>query len=130
MIRYDLVWSDGRAAASRGGQNDNIVHTHINAENEQEMWKLAYLLRRLSLIKSASMKNLPSIKDEMEDAGYEDYEIEEMLNRDDYDEKALDSINLDDIDGGDPWIISISVNGNEIYNCGYGGSIIDDDEDW
>ena len=53
MPKYNVLWSDGNGAASRGMSSDNYVKTHINAENESEMWKLAYLLRRSSLIKSA-----------------------------------------------------------------------------
>ena len=129
MLKYDVLWCDGNGAASRGMGSDGYIKTHINAENESEMWKLAYLLRKAQLLKSASMKNLNSIKEELEDYGYEDDEIDELLNKDDYSEHDLDDINLDDIDGGDPWIISIHLNGEEIYNCGYESYSEDDDED-
>ena len=130
MLKYDVLWSDGNGAASRGMGSDGYVKTHITADNESEMWKLAYLLRIVQLLKSASMKNLNSIKEELEDYGYEDDEIDELLYKDDYSEDDLDDINLDGIDGGDPWIISITLNGEEIYNCGCEFYSEDDDEDW
>lgn len=130
MLKYNVLWSDGNAAASRGGSSDNYVRTHINVENQNDMWKLAYLLRKLQLLKSASIKNLNSIKEELEDYGYDDDEIDELLNKDDYSEDDLDDINFDGIDGGDPWIISITLNGKEIYNCGCESYSEDDDEDW
>ena len=129
MLKYEILWSDGTAAASRGGSSDNYVKTHINAKNESEMWKLAYLLRGAQLLKSASIKNLNSIKKQLEDYGYEDDEIETMFNKT-YTEKDLDAINLDGTDGGDPWIISIKLNGEEVYNCGDEDFYEDDDEDW
>ena len=131
MQKYDVLWSDGNAAASRGSSSDNYIRTYINVKNENDMWKLAYLLRKLQLIKSASMKNLDSIKEKLEDYGYEDNKINELLNKNDYSEDDLDDINLDGIDGGDPWIISITLNGEEIYNCGMDMDYDeDDDEDW
>lgn len=133
MLRYDLVWSDGEGAASRGGRPDRIVNTHITAENESEMYKIAYLLRRSQLIKSASAKNIQSIKDYLiDDWGYEEDEIKDEFEKNDYTEKDLDEINLDGIDGGDPWIISISLDGKEVYNCNYDPrqENTDDDEDW
>ena len=130
MLDYDVLWCDGNGAASRGAESDGYVKTHIKVENEQEMWKLAYLLRLLKIIKSASMKNIPSIKKELEDYGYEDYEVEELLNRNNYDEKALDSINTDMIDGGEPWIISIHLNGNQIYTDGFSEVSENNDDDW
>lgn len=131
MPKYDVLWSDGNGAASRGMSSDNYVKTHINAENESEMWKLAYLLRRSSLIKSASNKNIQSIKDYlMDDWGYEEDEIKDEFEKNDYKESDLDNINLDGIDGGDPWIISITLNGEEIYNCGLDDYYEDDEEDW
>ena len=131
MPKYNVLWSDGNAAASRGMGNDGYVKTHITAENESEMWKLAYLLRWAQRLKSASMKNLQSIKDYlMDDWGYEEDEIKDEFEKTDYKESDLDSINLDGIDGGEPWIISITLNGKEIYNCGLDSYDEDDDEDW
>lgn len=131
MPKYDVLWSDGYGAASRGMGSDNYVRTHINAENESEMWKLACLLRRSQLLKSASNKNIQSIKDYlMDDWGYEEDEIKDEFEKNDYKEADLDAINLDGIDGGEPWIISITLNGKEIYNCGYDSYSEDDNEDW
>lgn len=131
MPKYDLLWSDGYGAASRGMGNDGYVRTHINAENESEMYKIAYLLRFAQILKSASSKNIESIKDKLiDDWGYEEDEIKDQFEKNDYKEEDLDSINLDGIDGGDPWIISITLNGKEIYNCGMDDYEEDDDEDW
>lgn len=131
MLKYEVLWSDGNGAASRGMSGDNYIHTHINAENESEMWKLAYLLRRSQLIKSASNKNIQSIKDYlMDDWGYEEDEIKDEFEKNDYKESDLDKINLSGIDGGEPWIVSITLNGKEVYNCGYNDDLKDDDEDW
>lgn len=131
MLDYKVLWSDGAAAANRGGCSDNHITTHIKVENESEMWKLAYLLRRSQLIKTASMKNLQSIKDFlMDDWGYEEDEIKDEFEKNDYKEEDLDDINLDGIDGGEPWIIAITLNGEEVYNCGYEDYYEDDDEDW
>jgi len=129
MLDYKVRWCDGNGAASRGMDNDGYVNTHIKVENESEMWKLAYLLRKINYTKSASMKNLNSIKEVLEDWGYEDYEIEEMLNKE-YSEEDLDDINLDGIDGGEPWIMSIKLNGETIYDDGLEEDVDDDDEDW
>ena len=131
MLNYEVMWCDGNGAASRGMGSDGYVRTHIKAENENEMWKLAYLLRRSSLIKSASNKNIQSIKEYlMDDWGYEEDEIKDEFEKNDYKESDLDAINLDGIDGGEPWIISISLHGEEVYNCGYESYSEDDDEDW
>lgn len=132
MFKYDVLWSDGNGAASRGFGVDHHVKTHINAENESEMWKLAYLLRRSSLIKSASNQNIQSIKNYLiDDWGYEEDELKDEFEKNDYKEEDLDRINLDGIDGGEPWIISITLYGREVYNCGYDEEEeYDDDEDW
>lgn len=131
MPKYDVLWSDGNGAASRGMSNDNFVKTHITAENESEMYKIAYLLRHAQLLKSASIKNLKSIKDCLIDDGYEEDEIKDEFEKNDYGESDLDDINLDMIDGGDPWIVTIKLNGEEVYNCGMDMDYNeDDDEDW
>lgn len=131
MLKYELMWNDGSGAASRGTDEDNYVKTHINAENENEMWKIAYLLRKAQLIKSASARNFKSIKNHLkEDWGYEEDELKQMFEKNDYEESDLDSINLDDIDGGDAWIISIKLNGEDIYSCGFEEYYEDEDEDW
>lgn len=36
MPKYDVLWSDGNGAASRGMSNDNFVKTHITAKNESD----------------------------------------------------------------------------------------------
>lgn len=131
MLKYEVLWSDGNGAASRGMGGDNYVKTHINAENESEMYKIAYLLRWAQILKSASSKNIQSIKEYlMDDWGYEEDELKKDFEKNDYGESDLDSINLDGIDGGDPWIISITLNGKEVYNCGYEEYDENDDEDW
>ena len=132
MKKYDVLWSDGNGAASRGMSSDNYVKTHINAETESEMYKIAYLLRMAQRLKSASSKNLKSLKDYLiDDQGYEEDEIKDIFEKNDYSESDLDEINLDGIDGGDPWIISIKLNGEEVYNCGMDMDYEeDDDEDW
>ena len=131
MLKYEVLWSDGNGAASRGMGSDNYVKTHINAENESEMYKIAYLLRWAQILKSASSKNIQSIKEYlMNDWGYEEDELKHDFEKNDYGESDLDSINLDGIDGGDPWIISITLNGEEIYNCGLDDYEENDDEDW
>lgn len=131
MLKYEVLWSDGNGAASRGMGSDNYVKTHINAENESEMYKIAYLLRWAQILKSASSKNIQSIKEYlMDDWGYEEDELKKDFEKNDYGESDLDSINLDGIDGGDPWIISITLNGEEIYNCGLDEYSENDDEDW
>ena len=66
----------------------------------------------------------------MDDWGYEEDEIKDEFEKNDYKESDLDDINLDGIDGGDPWIISITLNGEEIYNCGLDDYYEDDEEDW
>ena len=58
MLKYQVLWSNGEGAASRGMSSDGHIKTHINAENENEMWKIAYLLRKAEIIKSASNKNI------------------------------------------------------------------------
>lgn len=131
MLKYEVLWSDGNGAASRGMGSDGYVRTHIKAENESEMWKLAYLLRWAQILKSASSKNIQSIKQYlMDDWGYEEDELKNDFEKNDYGESDLDNINLDGIDGGDPWIISITLNGEEIYNCGLDEYSENDDEDW
>lgn len=132
MSKYEVLWSDGEGAANRGMHSDGYIKTHINAESESEMWKIAYLLRKSNLIKSASAKNIQSIKDYLiDDLGYEEDEIKDEFEKNDYKEEDLDAINLNGIDGGDPWLISIILNREEIYNCGYDDCIEeDDDEDW
>lgn len=129
MKKYDVLWSDGSAAASRGMSNDKYVKTHINAENESEMYKIAYLLRKAQLLKSASSKKIQSIKDFlMDDWGYEEDEIKAEFEKNDYNKSDLDRINLDGIDGGDPWIISIHLNGEEVYKCDMDIDYEEDDE--
>ena len=131
MAKYDVIWCDGNGAASRGFESDSYIKTHINAGNESEMWKLAYLLRVAHLIKSASNKNIQSIKDYlMDDWGYEEEEIQDMFEKNDYKEEDLDDINLDGIDGGDPWIVSIMLDGEQIYYDGATEIDVDEDEDW
>ena len=130
MLKYQVLWSNGEGAASRGMSSDGHIKTHINAENENEMWKIAYLLRKAEIIKSASNKNIKSIKNYLIDHwGYEEDEIKDIFEKNDYKEEDLDNINLDGIDGGEPWIIAISLNGEEIYNCGCDYNQ-EDDEDW
>lgn len=132
MPKYDVLWSDGNGAASRGMSGDNYVKTHITAENESEMYKLAYLLRKAQLIKSASMKKIKSIKDYLiDDWGYEEDELKDEFEKNDYTESDLDGINLNGIDGGDPWIVNINLNGKKVYDCGMDMDYNeDDDEDW
>lgn len=136
MLKYEVLWSNGESAASRGTSSESYVKTHINVKNENKMWKIAYLLRKAEMIKSASNKNIKSIKNYLiDDWGYEEDEIKDIFEKNDYKEKDLDSINLNGIDGGEPWIISISLNGEEIYNCGceYDEDCDyneEDDEDW
>lgn len=134
MSKYKVLWSDGEAAASRGGSPDHHIITYITAENEGEMYKIAYILRLLQIIKSASMKNMnpESLENEDQTGFFDEEEAAEWLERTDFTESDLNEINLDGIDGGEPWIISISLNDKEVYNCGYEGDepYEDTDEDW
>ena len=131
MARYEVLWSDGNAAASRGMSSDGYKRTHITADSESDMWKLAYLLRWAQLLRSASMKNLKSIQDYlMDDWGYEEEELQDVFEKNDFKEEDLDSINLDGIDGGEPWIMSITLNGKKIYSDGEYYAEEDDNEDW
>lgn len=110
---YHINWIDGNAAASRGTEPDHAVTSSLTANSDDEAIKYAYILRSVCEIDDIS--NFGEIMDLVNDYGYEQDEIDDLLNIPDYRE-ALDNINYDGIDGGDPWIHSIvDPSGNVIY---------------
>lgn len=127
---YHINWIDGNAAASRGTEPDHAVTSSLTATSDDEAIKYAYLLRCVS--ETDSISDLSEIMDLLSDYGYEDDEIHDLLNMSDY-KKALDELNYDGIDGGEPWIHSIvDASGNVIYeedSPEYYDEISSEDED-
>lgn len=121
-MKYNIKLSDGNAAASRGGANDNIVELAVECSTD-EIWAIAYLIKRLSYF--------DDIEDGLSDRDFK-HEILDYWGVDtlDDDEKLVSILkmskedfedhNLDDIDGGTPWILSIKdETGKELYDSPY-----------
>lgn len=122
MKTYKIKWSDGNGAASRGTDCDHVVRTTVQAENDAEALKIVYICRVCKYLKDVNGLNdedfVQAVKDYCDDIEEDtDYLLD--INPAESEEN-LDEINLDDIDGGDPWVISITdEGGKELYDGGY-----------
>lgn len=125
-MKYTIEWMDGRGARSRGMEDDNIVTQTISCNsdmlgiillavkdlgfiNKNIYNESAHLIDDKNLIKELSEKYSGSDLDDFINDTYN-------VSLDDY----LDGINLEDIDGGAPWVIKID----------YGHDVIYQDEDY
>ena len=122
-MKYKVTWSDGTAAASRGGRPDKIVHTTIECDME-DIWTVLRLMKVIGY--------LCDVDGGLEDSEFKE-EIFDYFGVDSYDpddedlspflkttQKTFEDCNLDDIDGGEPWVISVTdSSGNVLYECEY-----------
>lgn len=131
MKEYELLWSDGNGALSRGTESDNICYTRIKCQNVEELWTIAYLLRAYYDIlpwANEEISSLEELTQLLEEAAEDDWdsltpvELDELpkILETKYDSDSLDDINFDDIDGGAPWIINI-------YDCDTNEQLYTDD---
>lgn len=120
MTTYKIKWSDGEAAASRGGDIDHAVYSEVIAKDDKEALTIAYIERALcTIFDEAPINGLEdeNLFDEAMVYGYEEDEYDELKYNTEDPESELDQINMDGIDGGEPWIIWIKDNaGNIIYD--------------
>lgn len=114
---YTVKWSDGEAAASRGTDMDSAFISVIHAKDNDEALRIAHLMRRICLLnEEVDGSEDEELLDEAYIYGLEEDEIATILSENDP-ARELDNINMDGIDGGDPWIISIKdPDGNLIYD--------------
>ena len=121
-MKYNIKLSDGNAAASRGGANDNIEKLTVECPTD-EIWAIAYLIKRLSYF--------DDIEDGLSDRDFKN-EILDYWGVDTFDDdeklvsvlkmskEDFENHNFDDIDGGTPWILSIKdETGKELYDSPY-----------
>lgn len=136
-MKYTIEWMDGKGARSRGAEDDNIV-TQIISCNSNMLGIILLVVKDLGFInkniynKSANLIDDENLIKELSEK-YRGNDLDDFINDtynvslDDY----LDGINLEDIDGGAPWVIKIDDGHNVIYQDeDYGEDEEDyDDED-
>lgn len=120
-MKYTIEWMDGIGARSRGMEDDNIVTQTISC-NSNMLGIILLAVKDLGFInkniynESANLIDDENLIKELSEK-YSGSDLDDFINDtynvslDDY----LDGINLEDIDGGAPWVIKIDDGCNVIY---------------
>ena len=120
-MKYTIEWMDGKGARSRGMEDDNIVTQTIEC-NPNMLGIILLVVKDLGFInknirnKSANLIDDKNLVKELSE-NYRGSDLDDFINDtynvslDDY----LDGINLEDIDGGAPWVIKIDDGLDIIY---------------
>lgn len=125
-MKYEVKWSDGNAAASRGGAPDERVDTTVECD-PKDIWTVLRLMKYTGY--------LGDINGGLEDPEFKE-EIFDYFGVDSYDpddedlspflkttQKTFENCNMDDIDDGDPWVLSVTDgSGNVLYECNEGST--------
>lgn len=119
-MKYNVIWSDGSAAASRGGTCDERINTTVECD-PKDIWSVLYLMKYVGWLDDVNggLED-PEFKAEIFDYfGVNAYDEDEGLARMlTYTEEDFEDGNLDDIDGGASWVLCIKdETGNVIYEC-------------
>jgi hypothetical protein len=135
-MKYKVIWSDGNAAASRGRAPDEEVNTTIECD-PKDIWAVLYMMNYIGW--------LSDINGGFEDPSFK-AEILDYFGVDSYDDAAdedgermieifkstkndFEDVNLDGIDGGDPWVLRIEdASGNVLYECDNNNEELDYDD--
>lgn len=118
---YRIEWIDGNGARSRGMGSDNVVVQKVECDPKMIGAILAaikdvrFIGRNICNTSSRLIddKNLAIELSKQYD--YEDLDNICNISLEDY----LDNINLEEIDGGSPWVIKINSPGKIIYKDDY-----------
>ena len=120
-MKYIIEWMDGKGARSRGMEDDNIIIQTIEC-NSNMLGIILTAVKDLGFINKDIYNESPNLIDDENlvkelSEKYRGSDLDDFINDtynvslDDY----LDGINLEDMDGGAPWVIKIDAKWGTVY---------------